>query len=229
MPRKPLLGQQVGDRSILVNLSHYCCELAQEKIEVSDWRAARTLVKEALEHDRNCVRASIMSGEIECSAGNIKLAIKALKRVRFQDPEYIPETVEVLRRCYRELDDISALHSYLHECMEYYPSVTLMLSIADDVRQLEGELQAADFVAKELKQSPSLRGLSALIRMHVDNTSGKAKENLTILQQLVEHLIADRPTYRCNHCGFSGKKMHWYCPGCKQWGTIKTIRGTEGD
>ena len=28
----------------------------------------------------------------------------------------------------------------------------------------------------------------------------------------------------CNHCGFAGRQLHWFCPGCKYWGTIKVIK-----
>ena len=43
----------------------------------------------------------------------------------------------------------------------------------------------------------------------------------------VERLIAERPLYRCSHCGFAGQQLHWFCPGCKYWGTVKTLRGSR--
>jgi lipopolysaccharide biosynthesis regulator YciM len=45
------------------------------------------------------------------------------------------------------------------------------------------------------------------------------------LQGLAERLLASRPAYRCGHCGFAGKHLHWNCPGCKHWGSIKAIGG----
>jgi lipopolysaccharide biosynthesis regulator YciM len=27
--------------------------------------------------------------------------------------------------------------------------------------------------------------------------------------------------YTCKNCGFSGKTMHWLCPGCANWGTVR--------
>lgn len=229
LPRKYLLSSAQGDRQVLVALSHYLCEIAETCILSNDLQRARSLLKEALEYDKKCVRASLLLAEIESRCGNFKLAIKSLKRVRFQEPEYIPETVELLHKCYLALDDRSGLHDYLKDCMEFYPSVTLLMVMAKDIRQNEGDESAAVFIGKQLKTRPSLRGLSELIELHVANATGAARDNLKLLQQLVGQLISHKPSYRCNHCGFSGRQLHWLCPGCKQWGVIKAIRGTEGD
>ena len=104
-----------------------------------------------------------------------------------------------------------------------------MLRIAEDIQAEEGDHAAGHFIAGELKNRPSLHGLAALIQLHVANASGAARDNLRLLQQLVEKLIADRPTYRCKQCGFSGRELHWQCPSCRQWDSVTTIRGTEGD
>jgi len=31
------------------------------------------------------------------------------------------------------------------------------------------------------------------------------------------------PRYRCDNCGFVGRTLHWSCPGCKRWNTVKPI------
>ena len=69
--------------------------------------------------------------------------------------------------------------------------------------------------------------LARLINLQIDAAEGRARDNLDLLQVLVERLIAERPLYRCSHCGFAGQQLHWFCPGCKHWGTMKTIRGTR--
>lgn len=230
VPRTSLLSKGTGEAcSVLVPLSHFCCELAELSIQANDTHAARSHIKQALAYEKNCVRASILLGQLELQSGHPEVAIKVLKRVRFQDAEFIPETVELIHRCYTELDDQAGLYAYLRDCMDIYPSATLMLRIAEDLHTAEGDEAAGSFISRELKSRPSLNGLAALLQLHVANASGSARDNLTLLQQLVDKLIASRPNYRCNHCGFSGKKLHWFCPSCKEWGSIKAIRGTEGD
>jgi len=230
LPRKTLLGGQTGsDRGqpVSVALAHYYCELACEKRDAGDLPAARKLLQQALAQDKHCVRASILLGEVECETGQYKQAVKALKRVKQQDAEYVPETISTLRRCYAELKDDKSLKSYLKDCLGSDPTAPLVLAIAEDMRQTEGNEAAGDFLSTQLADRPSLRGLARLISLQLDGTDSPARENLSLLQVLVERLIAERPAYRCGHCGFAGQQLHWFCPGCKHWGTMKTIRGTR--
>jgi len=61
----------------------------------------------------------------------------------------------------------------------------------------------------------------------LDNT--QAKESIGLLKSLVETQIAFKPSYRCLRCGFSSKIIFWQCPSCKQWASIKPIRGLDGE
>ena len=114
-------------------------------------------------------------------------------------------------------------------CLDLYPSVSIVLALAAEIQNSEGDEAAAKFMGGELKRRPSLRGLDKLVALHMANSQGKAKENLAILQALISKLIHSKPQYRCQHCGFSGKQLHWLCPSCKQWGEVAPIRGAEGD
>jgi len=51
-------------------------------------------------------------------------------------------------------------------------------------------------------------------------TRTSALENL---YTMIENLLADNSIYRCDHCGFGGKKLHWQCPSCKQWDTTRPL------
>lgn len=233
LPKKSLLGggqavgQQRPGQDVAVALAHYYCEMAGDKHEAGDFQGARELLQEALSVDKQCVRASIMLGRVECDSGRPKQAVKALRKVRQQDPDYVCETVPILRQCYRELGDEKSLRSYLTECLQAQPSAPLVLAAAEDILAAEGAQVAGEFLAEQLAQRPSLRGLERLIALQADLSDGAARDNLGLLQLLVKRLIEERPGYRCSHCGFAGHHLHWFCPGCKYWGTMKTIRGSK--
>ena len=235
LPRKSLLGGSAPDNSgdlsqdVSVALAHYYCELANDKMERGKLQPAHDFLQQALSQDRQCVRASIMMGDVEYRSGHYKKAIKALRRVRSQDPGYIPETVALLRLCYHEVDDERSLKAYLEECLQAHPSATLVLAMADDMSESEGNAAAGKFLSGQLAMQPSLRGLARLISLQMDHTEGEARDNLGMLQVLVNRLVADRHAYRCGHCGFAGRQLHWFCPGCKRWGTMKTIRDTGNE
>jgi lipopolysaccharide biosynthesis regulator YciM len=233
LPKKSKRGalQPKGGQgqSVSVALAHYYCELATEMIDEGKLQHAHDFLQQALSQDKSCVRASIMLGDVEYRSGNYRKSIKALHKVRQQDPIYIPETITILRQSYGALEDRGALKVFLQECLDAHPSSALVLAVADDVRETEGNNAAAEFLSAQLSRQPSLRGLARLIGLQMDYAEGEVRDNLSLLQVLVNRLVADRHAYRCNHCGFAGRQLHWFCPGCKYWGTIKIIRDTGSE
>ncbi len=227
--RKGLRGAAETDehgQAVPVILSHYYCELAEEKRATGELDAARELLWMALEQDANCVRASIILGGVEMEARRYKHAIRVLRRVQRQDPDYVYETVPALRKCYRELGDDRSLRAYLRECLDEHPSPPLVLAVTEALQQADGEEEAHRFLIRELDRLPSLRGVEKLLQLEAELGGREHEDGLLRLRGLVRRLLEQRPTYRCKHCGFSGRQLHWFCPGCRYWGTLQNIRGT---
>lgn len=250
LPRKGLLrasipGPQLSGQPVVSQLAHFYCELALESLAANDRDKARELLLLALESDPACVRASLELGRLEGVAGDHRAAIKALKRVVEQDPDFLPEAIPTLRKCYAALGEDQALSDYLRGGLDEHPSTPLMIAVADDVLRDEGADAARRFLATRLADVPSLRGLLRLIRLQQSSEVCEAGENhettadavqdldarssVSMLSVLLERLIRERPAYRCEHCGFSAKHLLWFCPGCKYWGTSRTIRTTEAE
>jgi lipopolysaccharide biosynthesis regulator YciM len=118
---------------------------------------------------------------------------------------------------------------YLEQTLVNHPRASVIFVIGDYLRQEKSEDLAIDFVAAELSRHSSIRGLNRLIYWHIESSNGKLRDKLQMLYNITSKFLEDKPIYRCNHCGFSGKFLHWLCPGCKQWGRIKPIHGLEGD
>lgn len=211
-------------------ISHYYCELAEEQLARSQLEQARESVREAIGHDVNSPRTSLVRGRIDVQEGHYDHAITALTRIRDQDPVYVPESLDTLEEAY-QLDNRpqEELRQYLTSCLDMTPSISIVLMLAKSIRDELGDEAVAKFIANHLKKNPTIRGLTQLIDLHMDNTHGVAKENLAILRSFAEALVADKPAYRCHECGFEGKRMRWHCPMCKDWATIKPIYGLEGE
>ena len=117
--------------------------------------------------------------------------------------------------------------AYLEQLLDEYPRVPVVLILTDHIRRWKGDRVAAGFVADYVRRYPSLRGLHLFINLYVSDVEGRVKEDLHILQNLMKKVLANKPEYKCNSCGFSGKSLHWQCPGCKQWSTMLPIHGFE--
>ncbi|MGC1510257.1 lipopolysaccharide assembly protein LapB [Ketobacter sp. MCCC 1A13808] len=216
-------------KSLQTQLSHYYCALAEQNLKVGDFVHARQDLKKALQTDKRCVRASLMLADVESQADNAREAVKSLKRVLEQDPAFIPDTLPQLRKNHETLNQLGELSSYLFECLEKSPAISIVIELSELVTQLEGEQAGAYVLSEYLKKRPSVKGLDRLISLQMSNASGEEKENLGILQAFTQRLIKDKPIYRCESCGFDGKTLHWQCPTCKSWGSTRPIQGLEGE
>lgn len=210
-------------------IAHYYCEQAEQARREGNPRQASELIKRALAVDRRCVRASLLEGEMALEAGRPKAAIRSFQRVAQQDPSYLPEAIPPLRRCYRELDDMDGFSAYLRRLVDEHNAITPVLVLTEMIAQSQGVDEAILYLGGELRKRPSVRGLQRLVEYAIGQAQGMVRDNLLIVQDFISKLLENRPIYRCSHCGFTGKTLHWQCPGCKYWNTVKPIHGIEGE
>lgn len=209
--------------------AHFCCELAEEAINSKDYLSARKHIDAALGYDRNSVRANLLWGRLEYLLGRPHEAIKVLQRIPKQNPDYIPEILELLITCHEAVGDEKGLDKYLESLLREHPSNSVLIALTERIHREQSEAAAAAFMGKQLALRPSLRGLGHFIDLHIDSTQGRARENLALLKTLIDQLIASRPHYRCSNCGFAGNQLHWLCPSCKHWDSVRSVKGVEGE
>lgn len=209
--------------------AHYYCEMATQAIKFNALDRAIFCIKQAINVDAESVRASLMNASIEMKEGRYKQAIRSLKKVPQQDAEFLSEIIEPLVYCHKELDTMAECISYLEQTLLEHPRASVIFVIAEYWRQHKSMDVAIDFVADNLSKHPSIRGLNKLIYWHLESAHGKVRDKLQMLYDITSKFLDNKPVYRCGHCGFGGKHLHWHCPSCKQWGRMKPIHGLEGD
>ncbi len=214
-------------KNMQINIAHYYCELAEAAFHKGQSERANQYLIQALEADQNCVRASLLQARIEMDKNDYKTALKSLKKIKNQNPDYLSESIDYMASCYEELDGEEKLVSYLMQILEQYPHVPVVLILSERIRKRKGDKVAVKYVADYVRRYPTLRGLHLFINLYMSISEGRTRDDLTILQNLTKKLLADKPDYQCVSCGFSGKTLHWLCPGCKQWSSIKPVHCLE--
>lgn len=204
--------------------SHFYCELAQRELKNGNAENAEKYIKKAHAADRNCVRATILLGDMEQRRENCAAAVKVYKKVEEQDAAYLPEILPGLLSCKYSLG-LHELQEYLRSLYARHRNSEVMLVLTDIIIEEEGEEAAVDFVLKHLTGYPDLKVLQRLIKLNLNRDDKHPKETLEVLKHAVENLISSQPAYQCEHCGFGAKKLHWRCPSCKSWSTIKPLQG----
>jgi len=223
-----LLAAKTGKSQDSV-IAHYYCEMAEQELRNNELNKAMKLVKRALNTDHRCARASILEGDIEVRFGNYKAAIRSYRRIEDQDPDYIPEILESMLECYRVQNRTEEMVPYLQEILDRQGGISVMLTLAELLREREGDSASADFIARYLEKKPSLRGMDRLIEIAIQHIKDPARDKLEALKTVTSQLLVNNPVYKCDICGFHGKTLHWQCPGCKSWNTVKPIQGVEGE
>ena len=212
-------------------IAHYCCEQAGQHRSEGDPERALKFVQQARNIHAACVRASLLEADIHAERGEHEQAIRSLQRIEEQDPDYLPEAVDRLYRSFRALDRVTALDDYLSKLLNRYGWSSLILALADVRRESGGRREAIRFITDRLRRRASVRGLDRLLDLEIEDRSdaGGMSEHLEILKGLTAELLFGRPAYKCRHCGFPAKSLHWQCPGCKHWTSIRPIQGVEGE
>ncbi|WP_133135395.1 lipopolysaccharide assembly protein LapB [Legionella rowbothamii] len=214
--------------SFHMQAAHYYCEMANQALKANSIDRAAYCIKQAMNVDSDSVRASLMHAGLEMKEGRYKHAIRSLKRVPQQDADFLTEIIEPLVRCHMELDSMADCIDYLEDTLEHHPRASVIFVIADYLRQHKNMDAAIDFVADNLSKHPSIRGLNHLINWHLESAHGKVRDKLQMLYDITSKFLDNKPVYRCSHCGFGGKHLHWHCPSCKNWGRMKPVHGLEG-
>jgi lipopolysaccharide biosynthesis regulator YciM len=219
--------QAMTQQNMQAVIAQYYCELADIESAKKQYQQAKKYLEKAINADKTCTRASLGFAKILMSENDYKHALRSLKKIKDQNPAYLSEAIELLASCYEKLDEEDELVIYLKQLLEEHPRVPVVLILAERIRKRKGDKVAVSFVADYVRRYPSLRGLYVFINIYISNAEGRAREDLKILQNLMKNLLAHKPEYQCHSCGFSGKSLHWQCPGCKQWSTMLPAHGLE--
>lgn len=203
-------------------IAQYYCELAMNAIIAQDDEAAKQWLTQALDANKNCIRANVLLGDIAAKAGQHQTAIAHWKRIEFQQPEYLGLIANKMLKSYtaskpdREglIEGLAQLNYYV----DTYQLPALMSVLYEATLAEEGAESAAKLARNELIRKPSLKTLDQLLQARAmvnDN-----QQDVQLMQQTVRNAIGDRAAYHCNQCGFRAKQYHWQCPACNAWESL---------
>ncbi|NNJ93160.1 MAG: lipopolysaccharide assembly protein LapB [Halobacteria archaeon] len=219
----------VGEQPARSVIAQFYCELAENARATDDLDAALGFLDKAGKYDPYGARARLIRGSIARQQGDCRMALKAFEQVAEMDIDLLPVILDDMHACHIELGSLPDMAGFLRQSIPKYAGISPVLALADILGREQGDETAADFIAGELGRRPSVRGLARFIDFSMAGSEGAARDNLLILKNMTDQLLENKPVYACHNCGFSGKTLHWKCPGCRQWNTIKPIHGVEAD
>ncbi|MDY2797180.1 lipopolysaccharide assembly protein LapB [[Pasteurella] aerogenes] len=223
------VAEKLAKISYIVNnveLAHYYCEYSLS-ISHTDKEKAKALLQKALEVSPTCVRASILLAEFLIAEQDYQSAVKNLENVLTQNADYVSEILPSLKYCYEQLAQLDNFELFLIKASSCNDS-EVDLALVDLIAKKDGISAAQGKLYQRLTQNPSTFLFHRFIQYQIDTAEqGRAKESLILLHKMVGERIKQGFDYRCTNCGYQTHKLVWCCPSCRQWESIKPIRGIE--
>lgn len=223
------IAAELPDVTSQKEVAEYYCELAAAEMIRSRRDVAADYLHKALERNRQCVRASLLKGDIEIQQENIAAAIENWQRIEQQDPTYLALVAQRLLDAYRRLERRDAGLQLLRGYLERYPSLDLLDVVFQLVLECEGADAAYRLVRDELKRNPTLLGFDKLLEARLLVASPESRPDLDLAKSIVQGYTRRLARYRCDNCGFKARQFYWRCPACGGWESYSPKRTEEFD
>jgi lipopolysaccharide biosynthesis regulator YciM len=211
-----------SEQPMQTEIAHYHCELADECLRHARRDEARAHLLDAQAVDPNCIRATMIQAQMEMDGGDPDSALMLYRHLARRGPDYLPAMLPALLRCCERLNR-QGVANELGDLFAAHPSPPLMLELSRAIERERGPKAALHFLNDYLGTHDDLVGTERLLELRLSRFPEQAAEGDAQLLEVIRHLVAARPSYRCDQCGFEARALHWQCPSCKHWGSIKAV------
>ncbi len=198
--------------------SHFFCELATQAQRLGQIAQTRLYLKRALRIHPGCVRANHLLGQIAWQTGKHRVALSHWQQTVRDDPSYLPEVWPDLFNACQTLDKLTELNTLFAEIGDAVPGSDIALYQAEVLQQCEDQTAAANFLLNAIRQFPAIPAITAYLQKHIDHPQ---TIDLKILSAALQQIQQQQTQYQCRQCGFQSRALHWQCPRCSIWGTIR--------
>jgi len=207
--------------------AHFYCQLADE---ANNDASKIKKLQQAIKQDPKCGRAWLTLAKIYLDAGQFDLCKQAINELRVADIDLFSDAVAIAKQVYRDTQDTEGFHELLAQAIADGAGASVVIALAEHKISINQHQSAETMMLDNLYHHPTMKGFQHLMKLHIKQAEdGQAKQSLSMLEQLVEQQIKFRPSYRCIACGFPSHGLYWHCPSCKHWGSIKRIKGLDGE
>ena len=215
--------EKLSGDSQVTNIAHYYCELANQAMILGEKNEVLKQLKMALLTDPGCARANLIQSQLEIKQGNYKIATQLLLNIIDQDPAFLGEVIDPLIVCVENQGKISGLVNKLSGLVNKYSSNKSVTLFSQFLQKYQGTENAIALIESHLEESPSALGLKRYLELSIVNVKPEQKNYMEKLLIIVNGLIQQTMAYRCEQCGFSARAIHWQCPSCNAWGSVKPL------
>lgn len=197
-------------------VAQFYCELAVSATATGDIAHARLKLKQALDANPQCVRATLMLGDLQAAAGEHAAAIAIWKRIETQQPQYLGLAAARLLDAYAALGDPRQGLALLKSWQASHTLPSLLNVVYEATLAQDGADAAAQLARDELARKPSLNILERYLQARAGLPEAD-QQDVQLMKNTVRHFLGSSRSYCCEQCGFRARQYYWQCPGCNSW------------
>lgn len=203
-----------------VSLAHYYCQLAQQDQEQNKPDLAFKKLRRALYFHPHCIRASLLLVDLLIARNQYSAAWRQLQKIKDKQPEWLTEVLPRLQTVYVAMGRSDLLIDYLQDVLLSYPQVPVLDALLELIQQYHGDQAALSYARNQLQRQPGQNAILNFVHLKL-SVMNESAEDWFILQQALRSLYQSKDQFRCVHCGFKLSNLHWQCPSCHHWETVK--------
>ena len=201
-------------------VAHYYCELAEEARAARDFSTAREMLVLAESGRHRTVRSLLTRADLARDSGREQEAIPLYQKVATAAPALLVDVIPRLSACYVATERASDFTDYLRQLIDNDAENVAAIAMAT-VRDAEiNDPVAMEALWRFVAADATLAGLIDVKSLESADESQRL-EILDRVRNTLKNVVSSRPGYRCDQCGYASLILHWQCPGCRSWETVK--------
>ena len=209
-------------KDIALRVAQYYCEVADQNAATGLFREAILSYRQALSTYKECYRAHYGLALIAVKNQEYADALQQLKLLISMSPAHIAVVLPLLMKVTKATHSFEQHQDYLQRLLQETGQIPVMLAIVESMMEEGIQDKAASFLFDHLNQSPSLSGLDRLFKIDA-LVQYSAEDILTLVTRVLDEINLVQESYKCFSCGFTSSQLHWLCPSCKSWQSIKPV------
>lgn len=217
--------RRLGKVSRRENVAQFHCEVAWEFMHAGRLNEADAAIRDAIQEDPACARANLLRAELEIAQDNPLAALSALDAMQRSTPETAAETARILT-AHLDIWPGAAIESCVGRIragLEGIPEIVTLQALLLARRQ--SPAAARRFLAEEAERNPSFQTLHAFACLMGENSAEPAEWR--VMEKGLGRFSALTHRYRCTQCGVTAEQLHWRCPACRHWETLRLVTGEQ--
>ncbi len=210
--------QALTDQSMAKSMGHFACELALSTDKTPQRKTRGEYLALALRFDPDSVRAQLMLADQALIQNDRNTAGVAIEKVLDGDAHFVVDLLPLIKRLGTQ--DPKKATALYERAVELDRGSSALIAFAQFSAERDRPA-AADMLRQRAELKPSARVLQEWLAM--DQQHEMSEPLRTVVADGLRQVIASPLTHRCSVCGFGARQLHWNCPSCKSWGSVKPL------